>query len=91
MKQSHSVGRRWLKTMLTLLLVSAPFQWVSAQITLNSGKTQLRTVIQKIKLNRSSCWPGGTKGQYEDQVVRAGRCNLSMGINLKYGYHPMPS
>ena len=49
MKQSHSVGRRWLKTMLTLLLVSAPFQWVSAQITLNSGQTQLRTVIQKIK------------------------------------------
>ena len=49
MKQSHSVGRRWLKSMLTLLLVSAPFQWVSAQITLNSGQTQLRTVIQKIK------------------------------------------
>ncbi|MFC2759448.1 MAG: SusC/RagA family TonB-linked outer membrane protein [Hallella multisaccharivorax] len=35
--------------MLALLLVSAPFQWVHAQITLNSSKTQLRTIIQKIK------------------------------------------
>ena len=50
------------------------------------------SIIHKtIKLNRSSCWPGGTKGQYEDQVVRVERCCLSMGINLKFGYHPMPS
>ena len=35
--------------MLTLLLVSVPLQWAQGQITLNSHKTQLRTVIQKIK------------------------------------------
>ena len=43
------MGRRWIKPLLTLLLVSVPLQWAQAQITLNSHKTQLRTVIQKIK------------------------------------------
>jgi TonB-linked SusC/RagA family outer membrane protein len=43
------MGRRWLKPVFTLLLVSAPLQWANAQITLNNRKTQLRTVIQKIK------------------------------------------
>lgn len=43
------MGRRWIKPLLTLLLVSAPLQWAQGQITLNSHKTQLRTVIQKIK------------------------------------------
>ena len=65
MKQSHSVGRRWLKSMLTLLLVSAPFQWVSAQITLNSGQTQLRTVIQKIK--QQTCQVTGACHQGEQR------------------------
>ncbi len=49
MSQVPFKSKRWAKAMLALLLVSAPFQWVHAQITLNSSKTQLRTIIQKIK------------------------------------------
>ena len=49
MRHCHSMCSRWLRALLSLLLVSVPLQWAQAQITLNSHKTQLRTVIQKIK------------------------------------------
>ena len=42
-----------------------------------------------IKLKRSSCWPGGTEGQYEDRVVR--QEDISMGINPALDYLSMPS
>lgn len=41
------------------------------------------------KLKRSSCWPGGTEGQYEDRVVR--QEDISMGINPALDYLSMPS
>ena len=40
-------------------------------------------------LKRSSCWPGGTEGQYEDRVVR--QEDISMGINPALDYLSMPS
>ena len=43
----------------------------------------------KSKLKRSSCWPGGTEGQYEDRVVR--QEDISMGINPALDYLSMPS
>ena len=36
------------------------------------------------KLKRSSCWPGGTEGLYEDRVVR--QEDISMGINPTLDY-----
>ena len=42
-----------------------------------------------IQLKRSSCWPGGTEGQYEDRVVR--QEDISMGINPALDYLSMPS
>lgn len=42
-----------------------------------------------LKLKRSSCWPGGTEGQYEDRVVR--QEDISMGINPTLDYLSMPS
>ena len=45
--------------------------------------------IGKRKLKRSSCWPGGTEGQYEDRVVR--QEDISMGINPALDYLSMPS
>ena len=41
------------------------------------------------QLKRSSCWPGGTEGQYEDRVVR--QEDISMGINPALDYLSMPS
>ena len=35
--------------LLALILVFAPFQWVSAQVTLSKGNTTLGTVIQQIQ------------------------------------------
>ena len=49
MKQNHSTGRMWFRALLSLLLVSLPLQWAEAQITLNTRKAELRTVIHKIK------------------------------------------
>ena len=43
----------------------------------------------QIKLKRSSCWPGGTEGQYEDRVVRLE--DISMGINPTLDYSSVPS
>ena len=42
-----------------------------------------------LQLKRSSCWPGGTEGQYEDRVVR--QEDISMGINPALDYLSMPS
>ena len=39
----------WFRALLSLLLVSLPLQWAEAQITLNTRKAELRTVIHKIK------------------------------------------
>ena len=43
----------------------------------NSSNSSIPPTKQSIKLKRSSCWPGGTEGQYEDRVVR--QVDLSMG------------
>ena len=48
-----------------------------------------RQIVNFIKLKRSSCWPGGTEGQYEDRVVR--QEDISMGINPALDYLSMPS
>ena len=45
--------------------------------------------LPRQKLKRSSCWPGGTEGQYEDRVVR--QEDISMGINPALDYLSMPS
>ena len=45
--------------------------------------------LQRKKLKRSSCWPGGKEGQYEDRVVL--QEDISMGINPALDYLSMPS
>ena len=49
----------------------------------------LIVIYKSNKLKRSSCWPGGTEGQYEDRVVR--QEDISMGINPALDYLSMPS
>ena len=50
---------------------------------------EVERVKARAKLKRSSCWPGGTEGQYEDRVVR--QEDISMGINPALDYLSMPS
>lgn len=50
-------------------------------------KEALKSEVSKLK--RSSCWPGGTEGQYEDRVVRLE--DISMGINPTLDYSSVPS
>ena len=60
-----------------LSLTAKNKQWLSEKL------------LESTKLKRSSCWPGGTEGQYEDRVVR--QEDISMGINPALDYLSMPS
>ena len=64
------------------------YTYLSTSFSNKNGILNLYNVNQN-KLKRSSCWPGGTEGQYEDRVVR--QEDISMGINPALDYLSMPS
>ena len=62
---------------------------VDSRASLAEETKEVFVLAWRNELKRSSCWPGGTEGQYEDRVVR--QEDISMGINPALDYLSMPS